>query len=163
MSEELNVEPMRQDFHFYALDHYEEVKRVCQAQISKSYQNGTLSERNKENELVLLTTLINARLIQNWERAPTSTRNAYLKKEEADRKRFMSEEEIASRHCETLTARRRSPKNTASARASSHGLTAQLSKDVELPTLKSDEQDTRKRFQELPGDVIHEAKRSRAV
>jgi hypothetical protein len=30
--------------------------------------------------------------------------------EEADRKRFMSEDEVASRHCATLTARKRSPK-----------------------------------------------------
>lgn len=33
--------------------------------------------------------------------------------EEADRKRFMSEDEVASRHCATLTARKRSPKQSA--------------------------------------------------
>lgn len=44
--------------------------------------------------------------------APPSTRAHYLKLEENDRKRFMSEDEVASRHCATLTARKRSPKQS---------------------------------------------------
>lgn len=106
MEEEPKVEPMKQDFHFYAMDQYEEVKRTSQQQLEQS----ETSVSDKSKELYLLTTLLNARLVQNWESAPSSTRAAYLKKEEADRKRFMSEEEVASRHCATLTARRRSPK-----------------------------------------------------
>ena len=105
--EELTVAPMRQDFHFYAMDHYEQVKEVCKNQLATA---STSSQKNKENELFLLTTLINEHLIKNWEAAPSSVRSEYLKKEEADRKRFMGEEEVASRHCATLTARRRSPK-----------------------------------------------------
>ena len=105
--EELTVAPMRQDFHFYAMDHYEQVKEVCKNQLATA---STTSQKNKENELFLLTTLINEHLIKNWEAAPSSVRSEYLKKEEADRKRFMGEEEVASRHCATLTARRRSPK-----------------------------------------------------
>mmetsp|Transcript_19144 Transcript_19144/g.42571 ORF Transcript_19144/g.42571 Transcript_19144/m.42571 type:complete len:353 (+) Transcript_19144:189-1247(+) len=142
--DELQVEPMKQDFHFYAQDNYEETKRVCQAQIKRSRSSGKTSHKNKENELFLLSTLINARLIQNWEKAPSSVRASYLKKEEEDRKRFMGEEEIASRHCETLTARRRSPKtaHANSVRASSHGLTGELlSKEshVALPSLDDDQ------------------------
>ena len=142
--DELQVEPMKQDFHFYAQDNYEEAKRACQAQIKRSRNSGKISQKNKENELFLLSTLINARLIQNWERAPSSVRASYLKKEEEDRKRFMGEEEIASRHCETLTARRRSPKtaHANSVRASSHGLTGELlSKEshVALPSLDDDQ------------------------
>ena len=105
--EELTVAPMRQDFHFYAMDHYEQVKEVCKNQLATA---STSSQKNKENELFLLTTLINEHLIKNWEAAPSSVRSEYLKKEEADRKRFMGDEEVASRHCATLTARRRSPK-----------------------------------------------------
>lgn len=112
MEEEPKVEPMKQDFHFYATDHYEDAKQACQQQLENSLADGSIPEKNNENQLYLLTTLLNARLIQNWEAAPPSTRAEYLKKEEADRKRFMSEEEVASRHCATLTARRRSPKQS---------------------------------------------------
>lgn len=113
MEEEPKVEPMKQDFHFYATDHYEDARQASQQQLENSFANGSIPEKTKENQLHLLTTLINARLIQNWEAAPPSKRASYLKKEEADRKRFMSEEEVASRHCATLTARRRSPKQSA--------------------------------------------------
>lgn len=126
MGKEPKVDPMRQDFHFYAMDHYELVKQVCQRQLDDAFADGTISkDTSAENQLYLLTTLINARLIKNWEDAPTSTREEYLKKEEADRKRFMSEEQVASRYCATLTARRRSPKqNSDLERSSSFGLSA---------------------------------------
>jgi len=131
MEEEPKVEPMKQDFHFYAMDHYEEAKQASQQQLDNSFANGTIPEKNKDKELYLLTTLLNARLIQNWESAPHSTRAQYLKKEEADRKRFMSEEEVASRHCATLTARRRSPKQSGGVgRMGSFGLTS----TVEVPS-----------------------------
>jgi len=121
--EELTVEPMKQDFHYYAMDHYEEVKNICEQQLAKSIANGHIQQKNKENHLFVLTTLINTLLIKNWEAAPASTRAEYLKKEEADRKRFMSEEEVASRHCATLTARRRSPKQSGTlGKAGSFGL-----------------------------------------
>jgi len=102
------------------MDNYDEIKKLCEAQLSKSIADGTIAE-NKEKELYLLTTLLNARLIRNWENAPSSTRSQYMKKEEADRKRFMSEEEVASRHCATLTARRRSPKQGGSNHGRSGG------------------------------------------
>jgi len=127
MEEEPQVDPMKQDFHYYAADHYEEVKEQCQKQLDTSLADGSISEKNKQNQLYLLTTLLNNRLIKNWEEAPASTRAEYLKKEEADRKRFMSEEEVASRHCATLTARRRSPKQSgALGRAGSFGLATTL-------------------------------------
>lgn len=127
MEEEPKVEPMKQDFHFYAKDEYEELKEVCQQQLDNSIADGS-----KENQLYMMTTLLNARLIQNWEMAPSSTRAEYLKKEEADRKRFMSEEEVASRHCATLTARRRSPKQSGVlGRAGSFGLNT----TVQVPSL----------------------------
>lgn len=135
LGEEPKVDPMKQDFHFYAMDQYELVKQVCQRQLDDAFADGSISSQmGAENQLYLLTTLINARLIKNWEDAPSSTRAEYLKKEEADRKRFMSEEEVASRHCATLTARRRSPKQTGDLRqAGSFGLSA-----VEVPSLKGE-------------------------
>lgn len=131
MGEEPKVEPMKQDFHFYAMDHYEEVKQVCQQQLDNAFADGTIVQTNAETQLYLLTTLINARLIKNWEDSSPASRAEYLKKEEADRKRFMSEEEVASRHCATLTARRRSPKQSGDlGRAGSFGLSA-----VDVPSL----------------------------
>lgn len=126
MEEETKVKPMKQDFHFYAMDHYEEVNRICQQQLDESFTDGSIAEKNKENQLFLLTTMLNSRLIKNWENAPPSTRAQYLKKEEADRKRFMGEEEIASRHCATLTARKRSPKQSGMERVESFGLTSAI-------------------------------------
>ena len=129
--DELQVDPMKQDFHFYATDNYKTLNPICEKQLDKSYSNGTIpaSKSTSKDHLYLLTTLLNARLIQNWETVQPSTRDAYLKKEESDRKRFMSEEEVASRHCATLTARRRSPKQSGTVggglgRAGSFGLSA---------------------------------------
>mmetsp|Transcript_3005 Transcript_3005/g.6706 ORF Transcript_3005/g.6706 Transcript_3005/m.6706 type:complete len:359 (-) Transcript_3005:250-1326(-) len=125
MEEEPKVEPMKQDFHFYAMDHFEDAKKASQQQLERSIEDGSIPQKGKESELYLLTTLLNARLIRNWEGAPKSTHAEYLKKEEADRKRFMSEEEVASRHCATLTARRRSPKQSGClGRMGSFGLTS---------------------------------------
>jgi len=151
MEEEPKVEPMKQDFHFYAMDHYEEAKQVCQQQLDKSFADGSISEKNKDkNQLLLLTTLLNSRLIQNWEKAPASTRAEYLKKEEADRKRFMGEEEVASRHCATLTARRRSPKQSGVlARAGSFGLTS----NVEVHLMNTESEGLKKRPKSEVADV----------
>ena len=104
--EEIQVDPMRQDFHFYAKDRFDAVKAQCEEECKQSSSQAG----NKENELYRLTTLMNARLIQDWESGPASLREQYMKMEDDDRQRFMSEEEVASRHCATLTARKRSPK-----------------------------------------------------
>mmetsp|Transcript_29575 Transcript_29575/g.59439 ORF Transcript_29575/g.59439 Transcript_29575/m.59439 type:complete len:334 (+) Transcript_29575:169-1170(+) len=104
--EEIQVDPMKQDFFFYAKDHFDTVKAQCEEECKQSSSQAG----NKENELYRLTTLMNARLIQDWESGPASLREQYMKMEDDDRQRFMSEEEVASRHCATLTARKRSPK-----------------------------------------------------
>jgi len=105
--EEIQVEPMKQDFFFYANDHFDAVRAQCEEECKHSSKS---LAGNKENELYRLTTLMNARLIQDWESGPASLREQYMKMEDGDRQRFMSEEEVASRHCATLTARKRSPK-----------------------------------------------------
>lgn len=112
MEEEIHVEPMKQDFYFYANDRFDAVKAQCEEECkqSSSSSGGRVKSNNKENELYRLTTLMNARLIQDWESGPASLRAEYMKMEDGDRQRFMSEEEVASRHCATLTARKRSPK-----------------------------------------------------
>ncbi|KAL9183763.1 hypothetical protein ACHAXT_004619 [Thalassiosira profunda] len=150
MEPEIAVDPMRQDFHFYAADRCDEVRGECEARLRSS------GDVPKEKELYLLTTLLNARLVKDWEMAPESTRTAYLKREEADRKRFLSEEEVASRHCATLTARRRSPKQSVIppggvGSVGSFGLGA----DVAVPALPSMEeaQAGKRRGSELDGEM----------
>ena len=106
VEEEIQVDPMKQDFYFYAKDRFDTVKAQCEEECKQSSSQAG----NKENELYRLTTLMNARLIQDWESGPASLREQYMKMEDDDRQRFMSEEEVASRHCATLTARKRSPK-----------------------------------------------------
>ena len=92
---------MKQDFHFYAAEETPKVLEECKRKLHSA---------NLPESTYLTTTLLNATLIHNWEKAPQATRTQYLKMEEGDRKRFMSEDEVASRHCATLTARKRSPK-----------------------------------------------------
>lgn len=95
---------MKQDFHFYSAEQYPEILSECKRKLH--------SANLPDNEYLSMT-LLNSTLIHNWETAPQSTRAHYLKLEEADRKRFMSEDEVASRHCATLTARTRNPQMTA--------------------------------------------------
>jgi hypothetical protein len=45
-----------------------------------------------------------------WEALPQESRDAFMVQEEDDRRRFMEEDEIANRHCATLTARGKSPR-----------------------------------------------------
>ena len=169
--EELKVDPMKQDFHFYAKDNFDDVKRACQRQLDKSHADGSIPQTNKNKELYLINTFLNAHLVQNWEAAPPSTRAEYLRKEEADRKRFMSEEEVASRHCATLTARRRSPKQSSGVgSAGSFGLSETVAvPPLPLPQLAGPKSDVGKGSMKRPGGNMDTyaaesaAKRVRAV
>ena len=72
MEEEPKVEPMKQDFQFYAMAQYQykEVKRTTQQQLGQS----ETSVSDKSEELYLLTNLLNSCLVQNWESVTFSTR-----------------------------------------------------------------------------------------
>ncbi|KAL7460402.1 hypothetical protein ACHAXS_000853 [Conticribra weissflogii] len=113
--EELRVEPMKQDFHFFAMENYEATNEDCRRKVENEKIDVDGNDGDKESDrLFIQTTLLNSQLLSKWENATPATRALYMRKEEADRKRFMSEEEIASRHCATLTARKRSPKTPVS-------------------------------------------------
>lgn len=88
------VKPMKSDFHFYAEDHKKDVMH-------------TIESEWKESDPVELISELNERLLKRWEDETDKVRNLYVAKEEADRTRFMNEEEIESRHCATLTSRPR--------------------------------------------------------
>ena len=115
----LNVEPMKSDFYYFLnetkelimMEAIKQVKECCDNNLVQDLQ-GNLAKLDMENgdpHPYLLFSNINERLIRKWEELPQTNRSTYLVKEEEDRKRFMNAEEVASRHCATLTARARSP------------------------------------------------------
>ena len=83
------VKPITTDFHWFAKE-----------QLAKE---GVPPEI--EDDLYLRNSYLNGRLKDTWESLRPEDRLEYLKQEEADRRRFTEEEEVASRHCATLTAR----------------------------------------------------------
>ena len=97
------VKPIRTDFHFFVLDNKEKYKRLAEDEVRKSTKSDDLDP-------FLVNSNLNTRLMKAWEDLRKEERDAYMVKEEEDRIRFMEEDEIASRHCATLTARGKSPK-----------------------------------------------------
>jgi len=85
------VKPIQSDYHWFAQDTTENGKEGVPAEI--------------ENDLYLRNSYLNARMKSVWETMEQDERMEFLKREEADRRRFTEEEEVASRHCATLTAR----------------------------------------------------------
>ncbi len=90
------VSPMRSDFHFYA-----EENKDAAASIEKE------ASKDEKKTAFQSVTELNERLMEMWEKATNSQRTQFMAKEEADRERFMNEDEIESRHCATLTSRTR--------------------------------------------------------
>jgi hypothetical protein len=89
---DMKVSPMRTSFHFFVDDVQEAVRTEAR-------------EEYKGDVDFLLYSNMNARVIKKWNELPSSTHVTYMGKEEEDRVRFQNEDEIASRHCATLTAR----------------------------------------------------------
>jgi hypothetical protein len=98
--EPIHVKPMRSDFHFFVDDMRDSIKAIVEKELGK-----------ESNNTFLLFTRMNARLMKAWEDATDDTRTKYFLKEEEDRRRFMADDDIVSRHCATLTARVRSPRD----------------------------------------------------
>lgn len=90
-----SVKPIQTDYHLYIAEQMDKCK--------------ILAEKDGGNDAYLRNSSLNYHLKAAWESLEPSQRAVYLKREELDRKRFMEEEEIASRHCATLTARHSTP------------------------------------------------------
>ena len=101
------VKPIRTDFHFFVLDNKERLLKLAEEEVRKS----TKVEEGEKLDPYLVNTNLNSRLMKAWEELPKDERDSYMVKEEDDRRRFMEEDEIASRHCATLTARGKSPRS----------------------------------------------------
>jgi len=107
----ISVPPMRSDFSFFVEEQKEALIQSTKEELPIIFQKLNLPVPSNESEYdaTLLFSHVNERLISLWENTPQSARQPYVIKEEADRKRFMNAEEVASQHCATLTARGKSP------------------------------------------------------
>lgn len=97
------VKPIKTDFHFFVLDMREKLRIEAEKEVADT------APADKAKDPYLINSNLNTRLMKAWEDLSEDKRDAYFKKEEADRRRFMEEDEVASRHCATLTARVKSP------------------------------------------------------
>jgi hypothetical protein len=102
------VKPIQTDFHCFVLEWKDKLLREAEAEVDASLQ-GYDNEYKAQNRLYLLNSNLNCRLMKKWEDFTMDEREDYFQKEEDDRRRFMTEDEVISRHCFTLTARVRSP------------------------------------------------------
>jgi hypothetical protein len=105
------VKPIQTDFHFFVKEHMADYRKLAEEEVRKS-QNPDDLDSNKKVDPMMVNSNLNTRMAKAWEDLKKEQHDLYLVKEEKDRRRFMDEDEVASRHCATLTARGKSPKNT---------------------------------------------------
>jgi hypothetical protein len=98
------VRPIETDFHFFVKDNLEKYRKLAEEEMKETSNGDTLDP-------YLVNSNLNSRILKAWEILVSETRDTYMQKEEEDRRRFMEEDEIASRHCATLTARGKSPRD----------------------------------------------------
>jgi hypothetical protein len=103
--EEINVDPMRQDFQFYAMAHRVATVAKAKPKLLKILRGRNAKATERDITPMILNTYVNEQLMEAWEDEARAVRDAYRRKEEDDRIRFTQEDEIANRHCATLTAR----------------------------------------------------------
>lgn len=98
------VKPIQSDFHFFAKKNLAKFRKDAEEEVRKSLKP------DEKLDQMLVNSNLNNRLKRAWENLTNDERDAFMVKEEEDRRRFMEEDEIASRHCATLTARGKSPR-----------------------------------------------------
>jgi hypothetical protein len=99
-----DVKPIQSDFHFFVSDMRDKLKVAAEEEVRR------ISKAEEEKlDMYLVNSSLNCRLMKAWEDLTVAEREVYAKKEQEDRRRFMQDDEVASRHCATLTARARSP------------------------------------------------------
>jgi hypothetical protein len=101
-----DVKPIRSDFHFFVMENKEKCRKLSEEEVRKS------TKTEGELDAFLVNSNLNTRMMKLWEDLKSEERGSYMVKEEEDRLRFMEEDEIASRHCATLTARGKSPRSS---------------------------------------------------
>jgi hypothetical protein len=103
------VKPLQSDFHFFVLAVKDRLRLEAAQEVESSMEDNSKVAPDPQQMQYLINTNLNARMMKEWEDMKLEHKESYLKKEEEDRKRFMEEDSVASRHCATLTARVKSP------------------------------------------------------
>jgi hypothetical protein len=104
-----NVTPIRTAFHFFVAENVDEVRLDATKEVQRIVQERRPHADAAAVDPYLLNSNLNSRLMKRWEDLAITQRDAYYSKEEDDRERFQQEDEVAARHCATLTARLKSP------------------------------------------------------
>jgi hypothetical protein len=86
-----SVKPIQTDYHLFIQEEMPKLEKVATA--------------DGGEDAYLRNSSLNYRLKAAWEHLDPGKRAIYFKREEIDRQRFTEEEEVACRHCATLTAR----------------------------------------------------------
>jgi hypothetical protein len=103
------VKPIQTDFHFFVKENVEKYRKLAEEEVRSS-----MKDTAGDLDPFLVNSNLNSRLLKAWEELKKEDRESYMVLEEDDRRRFMEEDEIASRHCATLTARGKSPSSNGS-------------------------------------------------
>ena len=98
------VKPIQSEFHLFVADMREKLKEAAEKEVMESLKKKQGKDVSDMDPFLVYTNL-NDRLMRAWEQLSREEREVYSGKEEDDRRRFMEEDEVASRHCFTLTAR----------------------------------------------------------
>jgi len=108
------VKPIQTDYHFFVQDYRDKLRPLAEQEVDQSLQGRRRDgdddpQQVQKERRYLINSNLNGRLLHAWEELGKEEREVYSTKEEEDRRRFMNDDEVASRHCFTLTARIRSP------------------------------------------------------
>jgi hypothetical protein len=98
-AEEVKVEPIKTDFHWFVDDVGKKLRKAAEKQVRET------TKSDGDLDLFLVNSNLNNRMIKEWEGMTPAARKTYLEKEESDYTRFINDDEVASRHCATLTSR----------------------------------------------------------
>lgn len=101
----MEVIPMRSDFQFFVQNVRTKILADAELEVRE-----TMDGDETKIEKMLVYSNFNTRLMRAWEDVEREERGRYMKREEDDWKRYILDDEVASRHCATLTARAKSPK-----------------------------------------------------
>jgi hypothetical protein len=125
----VEVKPIRSDFHFFMMENKAKYRAEAEEEVRKTAGESA----DGKLDLLLVNTNLNTRMMKAWEDLSQDKRDLYMQKEEDDRRRFMEEDEIASRHCATLTARGKSPKSAENKKSEKEGREESETKPVATP------------------------------
>ncbi|GKY94928.1 hypothetical protein MPSEU_000457700 [Mayamaea pseudoterrestris] len=159
------VDPIRTDFYWFVLGVKDALRVEAEREVETSIDKKKKSI-NAADKLYLINTNLNSRLMRAWEDLSPGQREMFVKKEEDDRRRFQEEDEVASRHCATLTSRSKSASSTLSPNRAdgsngAFGGTGYDTKTHQPLSVESQTEAVKREADEVPSDDASPLKRNR--